>query len=410
MSTARNDLTALAVATEWSSANGGLSTLNRGLCGALAAKGVRVLCLVPGASEEERADAEAAGVTLVAARPVPGGSPRRALIRRPVLPEGVVPDVVIGHGRVTGPMAMCQVEDHFPDASRVQVVHVAPDELEWWRPDRADDPGLRAEQRTELERLLCQEAAVVAAVGPRLHERFSRDLAVRPGAPSPIRLDPGFDVPPVRPRPPACGAPAQVLLVGRLEDYEIKGVDLAARAVAHALELRDDRDAEVELLVRGAPPGECGALRDRIRRDAACPALDVTVRPFSVDGDRLAEDLARASLLVMPSRAEAFGLVGLEAAVAGTPVLAAARSGFGLLLRDVLGAAAAPFVVPVRDDREDVLRWGHNVAAVLRDPAGAFAMADTARRELARRRTWAMAAGALLDALSVRPRGGGRTR
>lgn len=94
-------LTLLSVNTEWSSGNGGLSTLNRELCAALAARGADVYCSVPGATEDERAHAESLGVHLV--HPPPAlGPPVSALSRPPRFPDGVVPDVVIGHGRQTG--------------------------------------------------------------------------------------------------------------------------------------------------------------------------------------------------------------------------------------------------------------------------------------------------------------------
>jgi glycosyltransferase involved in cell wall biosynthesis len=128
----------------------------------------------------------------------------------------------------------------------------------------------------------------------------------------------------------------------------------------------------------------------------------VVVRPFSPDNDRLSEDLLRASVLLMPSRTEGFGLVGLEAITAGTPALISARSGLGMLLRDTLPAVARPVVVPVGDHgREDVQRWGHHLAAVLRDPAGALVLAQALQREMAKHRTWAMAADAVLTHLAA---------
>ena len=51
---------------------------------------------------------------------------------------------------------------------------------------------------------------------------------------------------------------------------------------------------------------------------------------------RLQIDKLRASLILMPSKAEGFGPVGLEAIVAGTPVLLSRESAFGQLLQEVL--------------------------------------------------------------------------
>lgn len=140
----------LAVADEWFPRRGGLSAFNRYLCQAMSRVGAEVFCLLPTASEAERADARSVGVTLVQARELPGGSEREALMRRPDLPGRVVPDVVIGHGRVTRPIAKCIAEDHFDGIPRLHFVHTEPDEVEWHKLDRLDDSGVRAEERMRV--------------------------------------------------------------------------------------------------------------------------------------------------------------------------------------------------------------------------------------------------------------------
>ncbi|MGW6010949.1 glycosyltransferase family 4 protein [Streptomyces sp. NPDC055210] len=393
--------TIVVYATEWHSGAGGLSTLSRDLCLALARAGADVHCVVTEATHAELREAADAGVQLAVAAVVPGHDPKTGLLRRPPLPHGTVPDLVIGHGRITGPAARCCVEDYYPFAKLLQIVHVAPDELEHWRPGREDDAGLRADTRTLLELDLARGATWAAAVGPRLHQRLQRDLSVFPGSAEPLRFDPGFDCARRAVRRPTPGGPLQVLLMGRVEAWQIKGVDLGVKALAHALRLRGDAEPEVELLVRGASPAGCDALRENIIGWAADPALTVTVRPFSAESERLDQDLARATLVLMPSRAEGFGLVGLEAIVAGTPVLISGKAGLGMLLRQILPPAeAARTVIPMTlHDYDDVLRWGHQIAAVLRDPAAAFATADRMRRAAEAERTWATVAEQILKLL-----------
>ena len=75
------------------------------------------------------------------------------------------------------------------------MVHVAPDELEWWRADRTDDSGVRADERTRMELDICLGATRVLAVGPRLYALLRRDLSVFSDVPEPVQLDPGFDLP-----------------------------------------------------------------------------------------------------------------------------------------------------------------------------------------------------------------------
>ncbi|WKU04963.1 glycosyltransferase family 4 protein [Micromonospora sp. HUAS LYJ1] len=397
----------LAVATEWFSACGGLSTFNRGLCIGLAACGATALCVVPAASEEERRHATAHGVTLLTARRVPGMSTRHVLSRRPNLPAGLTPDIVIGHGRITGAQARILVEDHFPTAARLHLVHMDPDELEWWRDGQVEDAGERADSRARIEWELACSATHVVAVGPRLHALWRRDLSVLPGKPEPLRVDPGLDPFDDGPRTPPPGEPVQLLLYGRMADYRIKGVDLAAQAVAHARTLLPADAPDVELLVRGAPPGESGPLRDRILAWAGDGGLRVTVRPFTTDAEHLRQDLRRATVVIMPSRAESFGLAGTEAIAAGTPALVSDRSGLGMMLRELLpGSRLARAVVPVGlRPEDDVVRWAHRIAAVLVDRDSAFLDAAHLRRSVAALRTWRGAARGLLDAV-----GDGSTR
>ncbi|EIV94947.1 CATRA conflict system CASPASE/TPR repeat-associated protein [Frankia sp. QA3] len=404
-----DSLRVLVLADEWLPGRGGITALNRYLCAALSAAGVTVYCVVPTSSPEEQADAARAGVRLLDAQAVPGAMGPDVLMRKPPLPADVVPDIVIGHGRITGAHAKAVTEDHFPKARRLHVVHTSPDESDWWRDEQDIDIGALAENRTTAQLLLSKDAAGVLAVGPRLHQWICRELSVFDHAPEPIRLDPGFDVADEPRRRPPPGTP-QVLVLGRLDDTQVKGLDIAARAVGHADGLRGPADPPVELLLRGAPPGQARAIREQVLQWSGRPSLAVTVRNYLPDSERLGRDLRRASLLLMPSRAEGFGLVGVEAIVAGTPVLVSARSGLGELLREVLpGPDADQLVVPVRNDDDDAATWGRRIHEVLRNRDAAFARAESVRRTLRQRRTWAAAVTHLLTTLGL-PEPGGATR
>ncbi|WP_405443051.1 glycosyltransferase family 4 protein [Streptomyces avidinii] len=392
-------LRVLAVCDEWLPARGGLSTLNRSLCVALAAAGCEVFCVVPGASPQERDDAAAVGVSLVVSAALPGMSERQALMRRPPLAGGIVPDVVIGHGRITGQIAKSLADDHFPGARRIHCVHMVPDEIEWHRLGQQDDAGMRADERSRTELDLASDAALAVPVGPRIDAWLRRDLRGLDVTPPLVRLDPGFDgVDAVTRRVPE--GREQIMLMGRVNDARIKGVDLAARAVGHALGLNHPF-TEWDLLVRGAAAGTSEELHARLLRWIGHRAANVIVRPYTTDRAALRRDLLSTSLLLMPCRVEGYGLVGQEAIMAGTPVLISDRSGLGALLREVLPAELAHrVVVPVdRDDKVDVPVWGHRIAAVLLDREAAFATAAAVRDIMASERTWARATGRLLDGL-----------
>ena len=52
---------------------------------------------------------------LVEATHTSGQTDRETLARKPKLPDGFVPNIIIGHGRVTGPAAKILAEDNFPE-------------------------------------------------------------------------------------------------------------------------------------------------------------------------------------------------------------------------------------------------------------------------------------------------------
>ncbi|MCP3758521.1 caspase family protein [Streptomyces sp. TBY4] len=394
----------LVVATEWFSAHGGLSSFNRHLCTALAAAGAQVFCTVLELTDAESLDAEAKHVTLLRHPGAPGAPEYGRLTRRPLIP--VTPHLVIGHGRITGPAAVHLQEDYFQNARRLHIIHMAPDEIEWHKLDAATDRAQLAEDRTEIERKLGTTAHRAFAVGPRLHGRFANEL--HEAALPPTQLDPGFDVQSgtrPAPRTPPPGLPLKVLLAGRTDEAVLKGVDLAALALGRVHELRAKASIDpVELLVRGAPLGKGDAQRDQIIDWSGVPALEVTVRGFSPDPGRLDQDMGCASLVIMPSRSEGFGMIGVEAIIRGVPVLVSGNSGLAQLLREELRGDADDLIVPVtRNLDEDAVVWAERINRCLTHRDAAFERIAKLRNRLAARVTWEAAASLILAEAPPRP-------
>jgi D-inositol-3-phosphate glycosyltransferase len=119
-----------------------------------------------------------------------------------------------------------------------------------------------------------------------------------------------------------------VLFVGRLQP--LKGADLAVRALAEL----DARGAT--LVIIGGPSGPDGP--------AEVAALHTLVSDLGLEHrvrfvapqphDQLADYYRAADVCVVPSHTESFGLVALEAAACGTPVVAANVGGLRLLVDD----------------------------------------------------------------------------
>lgn len=122
----------LIFATEWKSGRGGLSTFNRHLCTALARAGCGVTCIVADCVPEDIAEASARGVQLEAPPETPG---LRKACQQNVLLVGLAKqeafDVVVGHGRITGPHALAVRNRDYPKARHVHFVHMDAKAIDW---------------------------------------------------------------------------------------------------------------------------------------------------------------------------------------------------------------------------------------------------------------------------------------
>ncbi len=131
--------------------------------------------------------------------------------------------------------------------------------------------------------------------------------------------------------------PLRVLSVTRLHPAEPKGIDLMLRAIATL--------PAVEYTVVGT-----GEALPALRRLAAELGIAARVRFAGAlsDAERDAE-LARCEVFALPSRGEGFGIVYLEAMIAGKPCLAADVGGAPeVVVHGQTGLVVAPAVEPVR--------------------------------------------------------------
>jgi D-inositol-3-phosphate glycosyltransferase len=103
----------------------------------------------------------------------------------------------------------------------------------------------------------------------------------------------------------------------------LKGPDLAIAALAHVCEgIRPD------LVIAGADSPDFAAYSDHLRQLTVDLELEQYVRFVGAqDRASLAGLLRQAQLTLVPSHSETFGLVALESAACGTPVIAAAAGG-----------------------------------------------------------------------------------
>jgi len=176
------------------------------------------------------------------------------------------------------------------------------------------------------------------------------------------------------------GAGPILLFVGRIQP--LKGVDVAVQALA-ALNRPD-----AELYIVGGASGSQGDVEvTRVRTLIDSLGLEHRVHFVEPQAHHILSTYYRAADAVwVPSRSESFGLVALEAAACGTPVVASAVGGLlSLVDHEVTG-----FLVPDRDP-EIFARY---TAGLLDDPVAATAMAVAAAAR-GRGYTWSFAAARL---------------
>ncbi|HKY75482.1 MAG TPA: glycosyltransferase [Acidimicrobiia bacterium] len=169
-----------------------------------------------------------------------------------------------------------------------------------------------------------------------------------------------------------------LLFVGRIQP--LKGLDLAVRALAEI----DD----AVLWAVGGPSGADGpAELERVQKLAA--DLGVAERLLILPPRphlELADYYRAADVCLVPSRTESFGLVALEAAACGTPVVAASVGG----LRSIVVDGETGLLVEGRDP----LEWATAVALLLDDRDLATSMGARASARSGRW-SWCMTAARL---------------
>ena len=393
----------LLVCDEWRSGRGGISTVNRELAIALATAGIDAAVMVPRASGDDIKAASDANVALVTPARVPGLTDREALLLRPIFEDRLwVPDVIVGHGRLLGPYAAAQQQQFFPEARRVHFVHTDAEQLESAKevpggPSRMSDSDIRR----QLEQELARSAHLVVGVGPLLAASIRDDLlGLGPMTPV-INLMPGlrdtFDV-------STSHAPVRnhVLLVGRVEDFRSKGVDIAAEAMLRVVDKwPPNASHRPVLIIRGVP--DEAATEVKAHLDLILEGrVQFHLRPFSQSEKNVIQDLAQARVLLMPSRHEGFGLAAYEAIASGVPVIISAESGLAEFIRDSSIDTTPSSIASTTDTRTALAvdEWVDAIQRALDAPEQARAQAVELRDSVAGLVDWPRSVAKLLAELA----------
>jgi Glycosyltransferase len=274
-------------------------------------------------------------------------------------------DVVHSHHWLAGMAALPFARER--GVPHVQSFHsiAAPENTALSAGERPESPG-----RLDGEAWLARVSDAIVAVSHAEEHTIVQRLGA---APERVRVVlPGVDSALFRPGERVLLPRPYVAAAARIEP--LKGLDLAVRTIA-----RVDAALRPDLVIAGGPTGGYEWHLHELR--ALADELGVADRvqfigPLSRDS--LADLFAGATAVLIPSHSETYGLVALEAAASGVPVIAAPSGG----LREAVDPSTG-ILLTSRDPRE----WSNRLTEILSDDAARSRLAASARR-FALERSW----------------------
>ena len=171
-----------------------------------------------------------------------------------------------------------------------------------------------------------------------------------------------------------------LLFVGRIQP--LKGLDVAVQALAQL----QAKNAQL-IVVGGASGSEGNDELEKVMQLARSLGVHNNIRFVEPQAHHMLSTYYRAAdVVVVPSRSESFGLVALEAAACGIPVVASAVGGLLTIIDD----GETGYLVP----RRDPALFAEHIDELLAHPTLARAMGAKAAAK-ARDYTWSFAAARL---------------
>jgi D-inositol-3-phosphate glycosyltransferase len=173
-----------------------------------------------------------------------------------------------------------------------------------------------------------------------------------------------------------------MLFVGRIQP--LKGVDVAVNALAKL------KNSETELMIVGGASGAFGSSESaHVRKLIGDLHLTDRVHFVEPQPHHLLSTYYRAAdVVLVPSRSESFGLVALEAAACGIPVVASAVGG----LLNLVEHQRTGFLVKDRNPEE----FAKYVDLLLADPLLGLTIGNRAAHR-AKNYSWSATANSVID-------------
>ncbi|KAI8482292.1 hypothetical protein Bbelb_399830 [Branchiostoma belcheri] len=416
----------LLVSDEYCTSKGGISTINLDIARKLTAAGARVYVTVLTASEEDIRDAERDGVILLKPRLDPSSSTKPSLEWLTVYHKHHFPDIpatitcIVGHVPITSTAARRIKEERFQHAKLAMFGHVMPEETE---PYKSDEKALGVGRKEASIQDDIGNADVVFSVGARIYRHYARFLRQRHVdhhifLPEPSKVFSDANV--IFGEDGDVQKPERVILsIGRVRNVErLKGHDLTAGSIDMVAQ-RLDSQFTLRLRVRGIDENDFKESKRILDEKLRSGRVKPTLLPYGTQ-EEIRRDMENCHLVLMPSRAEPFGLVGLEAIAAGVPVLISEQSGLAEMIKELSDRLEQPkfrdCIVKMKGDTAtdaDAEKWADCIEDFITNAKSEFAEARAFKQKLLASKYWEeshqkfLHACGISEGSSARAQGGG---
>lgn len=378
---------------KWDSWGESIPVFNRELCFALARAGHRVACLVLSSTDIDREEARKECVELITCSEKSGinnGDPQLFQFHDlGTLP--FTPDVVVGHGKVTGSAAVFYSEKLF--CPRLHVIHDLPDEC--LKYDEIMDNLCNEEE-------LARTADFVAAIGTLLHDKWSTLL----NRDDVIEIIPGL--PKLNTRNVISSPQNRYFVPAKFCSPWSSGLRIAILAVNNSSR-RDNPPRKATLMPRNTESKGSTTSSKKLLKELDKSWVELNLYDH-LERKQILIDLQGATLFLSPARTEAFGVSALDAIAMGIPIVISSRSGLACTIRKYLKEEFHACIQEVssecsgntndEDEDTDAAVWANEIdkASIKRDKA--FTGAEALRSEWNKQFDWEKAANHVMDVIA----------
>eukprot|EP00058_Branchiostoma_floridae_P014504 XP_002599992.1 hypothetical protein BRAFLDRAFT_74113 [Branchiostoma floridae] len=339
------------------------------------------------ATEEDKKDAQRDGVELLLPKldpsdprtdPSPDWLTYDHRVKYPHLPAKTVS--IVGHAGVTSRAAVRIKQERYPDTRVILFTSDIPEDTEYYK---GDEEAMAIGKKEDSILQDAQEADVVFSLGNTIFDHFETQFKAIPASKRPQHFK-------FVQRPSKVFEKAQaeykkaetmvVLSIGRVKGFEkLKGYDLAVESLSIVAD-----KMKVRYRVIGVDKDDFKTSK-AILEHCKSSNLQITLLPYGTQKD-ICKEMMQAHLVLMPSRAEPFGLVGLEAIAAGVPVLVSSKSGLADFIHEHVDELHHSIVD--MDEGTSARHWAHCIERVLKHNETEFETAARCRQKLLSSEYW----------------------